>query len=121
MVNIHLRTAWQNRSEFLRERNKGRQSRRHGHVSQQLLSDSEEKALVKWITTLTLTGLLPSYSIIETIASINTSSIQLVSYPPLGKNWVPRLIKHHPHLKAMHPHRIDASRANESTKEAIEI
>ena len=113
----------------LRERRNGRKPRRHAHVSQQLLSDSEEKALVKWITTLTLTGLPPSYSIIETmvdairedrVASINTSSSQLVSYPPVGKNWVLRFIKRNPHLKAVHPRRIDACRANEATKEAIE-
>src|SRR5436190_5051848 len=113
----------------LRERYHGRKSRQDGHVSQQLLSDSEENALAKWITTLTLTGLPPSYSIIETMAdairadcvvSVNTPSNQLVSYPPLGKHWVLHFIKRHPHLQAVHPRRIDANRANQSTIEVIE-
>jgi len=107
----------------------GQKSRQDGHVSQQLLSDSEENALAKWITTLRLTRLPPSYSIIETIAdairadhvvSVNTPSNQLVSYPPLGKHWVPHFIKRHPHLQAVHPRRIDANRANQSTTEVIE-
>ena len=51
----------------LRKRRNGRKPRRHAYVSQQLLSDSEEKVLVKWITNLTLIGLPPSYSIIELI------------------------------------------------------
>ena len=51
----------------LRECRNRRKPRRHAYVSQQLLSDSEEKVLVKWITNLTLIGLPPSYSIIELI------------------------------------------------------
>jgi len=80
----------------LRERYQGRKSRQDGHVSEQLLSDSEENTLAKWITTLTLTELPPSYSIIETMAdairadrvvSVNTPSNQfdtslITSSPP---------------------------------------
>lgn len=91
----------------LRERNKGRQSRRLAYVSQQILSDSEETALAKWITTLTLTRLPPSYPVIKTmveaiqadrVASINITSSQLVSYPPIGEHWASHFIQRHPHL-----------------------
>src|SRR5271169_4280793 len=37
-------------------------SKRQAHISKRLLSDSEEKELSKWIISLTLTGLPPSYA-----------------------------------------------------------
>ena len=113
----------------LRERFNGRQSPQHAHESQQILSDSEEKALAKWITTLTLTGLPPSYSAIKNMvdairarraASVNTPSMQLVSYSPLGKRWVSRFITRHRFLKSVYARRIDANRADQSKREVIE-
>src|SRR5271169_6251117 len=113
----------------LSERFKGRLSKREAHVSQQVLSDSEEKALAKWITRLTLTGLPPSYvtirRMVETIRTdramkINDASIELVSYTPLGKHWVERFLNRHLHLKAVHACRIDACHIDQSTKEAVE-
>ena len=89
----------------LRRRVEGTRSRATAHISEQNLSDSEENAFIKWITTLTKGGIPPSYPIIrelaETIstnrvASINNSSIECIHYPPLGKLWVYRFVKRHP-------------------------
>ena len=46
---------------------KGTQLHTSAYAEQQNLSEAEENTLVKWITTLTMTGMAPSYSIIKEI------------------------------------------------------
>src|SRR5437667_7537597 len=93
----------------LDRRLKGTQPRTSAHAEQQNLSEAEESALVKWITTLTMTGMAPSYSIIkemanairtDRVASINDDDIELVSYQPLSKYWLGRFLQRRPNLIA---------------------
>jgi predicted MFS family arabinose efflux permease len=63
----------------------------------QLLTFPEEKALVGWITCLTVTGHPTTYTFIREMAEeirkrcVNqiNEEMELVSYPPIGTSWVP--------------------------------
>src|SRR5437667_6350054 len=112
----------------LDRRLKGTQPRTSAHAEQQNRLEAEESALVKWITTLTMTGMTPSYSIIkemadairqDRVASINDDDIELISYRPLSKYWLGRFLKHHPKLIASFAYCIDTARVNQSTENQI--
>src|SRR5947207_3739510 len=92
---------------------KGTQPRTSAHAEQQNLSEAEESALVKWITTLTMISMAPSYSIIkemanaiqqDRVASINDNDIELISYQPFSKHWLGHFLKHNPNLIASFAH-----------------
>ena len=92
------------------------------------MTDNEEKALGRWVSELTRNGFPPRHGTIREMAEeirntrvtkVNDSSIQLVQYPPIGKEWVSRFLQRHPHLKADYSRRIDASRIKESSPEII--
>ena len=53
------------------------------------------------------------------IAKINDASEELVSYPPIGKNWSTRFLHHHPQLKTMITRAIEASRIKEVIRSVI--
>ena len=92
----------------LRGRINGSKSQREGDAQRQHLTESEEKALVKWIQRISITRYPPRYSTVKDIAeeirkrcinSVNDASIQRVEYPELGQQWVRRFLNHHPHLR----------------------
>jgi DDE superfamily endonuclease/Tc5 transposase DNA-binding domain len=112
----------------LAHRQNGRQSRAVSHQSSQNLSEAEEDALAKWISTSTVTGIPPSYVMIRQIAehirhhrvaNVNDAFIEHVSYPPLGKHWVSNFMKRHPQFKATYARRIEAARLEQSTEENV--
>lgn len=93
----------------LRGRINGGKSQQEGDAQRQHLTESEEKALVKWIQRISITGYPPRYSTIKEMAeemrkrrinSVNDASIQLVEYSELGQQWVRRFLNHHPHVKS---------------------
>ena len=101
--------AFEVKPSTLGHRYKRRESRIISHQNQQNLTESEETALAKWITTSTVTETPPSYAIIremaehirhDRVSTVNESSIERVSYSPLGKNWVNNFMKRHPQFKA---------------------
>ena len=103
-------------------RYEGRQSRVVAHQNQQNLSESEELALTKWISTSTVIGTPPSYKTIREMADqIRQNRVHSINerifYPPLGKNWVGNFMKRHPQFKATYTRRIEASRIEQSTEE----
>jgi hypothetical protein len=53
------------------------------------------------------------------VAQINDSSIELVSYPPLGKDWAQRFIKRHPQLGSVFGLSIEAARIKEASPEKL--
>jgi len=78
----------------VKHRIRGRQSRVESHKHQQLLTEAEERELVRWITQLTAIGYAPGFSLVREMAeelqhqrvrSINNDGMELVSYPPIGK------------------------------------
>ena len=56
---------------------------------------------------------------LQRITQTNDSSIELVSYPPLGKDWVQRFLKRHPQLGSVFSLSIEASRIKEATPERL--
>jgi len=103
-------------------------SRSQAREAQQHLFESEERALVKWIQSLTVSGTPAQYSIVREMAEhirnqrskkINDDSIEHVSYPPLGEQWVLRFLRRHPQLKSVVGKRIEASRLTSSSKERL--
>ena len=106
----------------------GGKSRTEARVNQQALSPAEEIALVRWITRITATGYPATHPLLREmaqiirlrrVAQINDSSIELVSYPPLSKDWVQRFLKRHPQLGTVFSLSIEASRIKEATPERL--
>ena len=73
----------------------------------QLLTIPEEKALVEWITRLTMTGHPATHAFIREMAEeirrkrvekIN-NEMELISYDPIGTKWVPTFLKRYPQLE----------------------
>ena len=71
-------------------------SRSEARVAQQSLTVAEERELVKWIRGLTMSGTPAQHSIVKEMAEtirnkrvayVNDSTIEHVSYPPLGDRW----------------------------------
>ena len=53
------------------------------------------------------------------VCQINDPSIELVSYPPLGKDWVQRFLKRHPQLDSVFGLSIEAAGIKEATPERL--
>src|SRR5205814_5844476 len=82
----------------------------HGHEKISSYShrrNLEEPALAKWLTHLTASGYPACHQFLRkmavglqklTLAKINDASSELVSYPSIGKNWIPRVLLCHPQL-----------------------
>ena len=71
-------------------------SRSEARIAQQSLTAAEERELVKWIRSLTISGTPAQHSIVKEmaevirskrVANINDSTIEHVLYPPLGDRW----------------------------------
>jgi Tc5 transposase-like DNA-binding protein len=112
----------------LTRRASGSKSRAQGQESAQLLSMAEEKALVKWISQLSSTGKPVRHALVKEMAEeirlrrvrhVNDASIQLVQYPPIGKEWIQRFLKRHPLLLTTTARQTESSRLREATFEAL--
>jgi hypothetical protein len=96
--------------------------------SQQTLTEAEERALVKWLTHLTASGYPARHSIVRKmvvgiqqlrLAKINDASQEVVTYKPLGINWVSRFLHRYPQLQTIIARAIDTCRITEVTGPAI--
>ena len=96
--------------------------------STQLLSKAEEEALVLWIKRLTAGGYPASHRIVREmvweilthrVAKINTTDMQLVNIPPIGKEWVKRFARRYPNLGTVRSRTMDFARWKDATPEAI--
>ena len=94
----------------LYDRQRGINSRAQGHESEQNLSLPEERELVKWVIQLTIIGYPASHGLVcemaevirkRCVASINDSSIEYVSYKPLGKKCTYRFLLQYPELRTV--------------------
>ena len=112
----------------LRGRHSGGKSRAQANEAKQLLSQAEEKALVRWIHEVSMDGYPPRKPRVremaeeirrQRISKINDASITLVEYPPIGDEWVDRFIQRHNSLRTAFARRIDASRVRETKADAI--
>jgi hypothetical protein len=103
--------------------------RKKAHETEQLLSHAEEKELVRWITCLAITGYPPRYDTLREMAeeirkrcvkNINENGLELVRYDDIGKQWVARLLYHHPELASIRPRSIDAVRIKDTSPERLQ-
>ena len=112
----------------LYDRQRGLNSHAQAHESEQNLSLPEERELVKWVTQLTIVGYPASHGLVHEmaevirkrrVASINDSSIEHVSYKPLGKKWTYRFLLRHPELRTVIGDDIELARLKEASRETI--
>jgi hypothetical protein len=115
--------------ETLRCRYHGRPSQAESHESGQLFSSSEEKALVNLIIRSSASGHPLDHTQLKEMAEeirkrrlrgINEPSVELVTYDPIGSQWVQRFLQRHPELKSIMGKCIELARVKESTPEVIE-
>jgi len=133
--NGEFKSVWATAKAFnvsettLRARINGRVTEVEDNESRQLLSNAEETMLAKRCTYLTKTGFPPrKTTIIEMATEIqqrrvrkinDEEGMELVRYPPIGKDWIRRFLNRHPELRVKRPRRIDASRVKEVTHENV--
>jgi DDE superfamily endonuclease/Tc5 transposase DNA-binding domain len=113
----------------LRARVNGRGTYVDVSEDKQLLSKAEETMPVKRCTELTKNGFPPRKRTIEEMAmeiirrrvrKINDEEgMELVHYPPIGKDWVRRFLNRHTDLKVKRARRIDAARVKEVSSEKV--
>ena len=56
----------------------------------------------------------------QRIRKINTDGIELVSYPPLGKQWTRQFLAHHSDLQTSLLKTIEATRIKDTNPEALQ-
>jgi len=110
--------------QTLYDRLDGKLPRNKAHETEQLLSQAEEKELVRWITRLTITGYPPRYDTLREMAeeirkrrvkNINENGLELVTYDDIGKQWVARFLRRHSELASVRPRSIDAVRVKDTS------
>jgi hypothetical protein len=113
----------------LRARVNGRGTHEDGSEEKQLLSKAEETMLAKRCTELTKNGFPPRKRTIEEMAMEilrrrvqkmnDEAGMEVVHYPPIGKDWVRRFLNRHPDLQVKRARRIDAARVKEVSPEKV--
>ena len=95
----------------------------------QILTYTEGKELVQWITWLVTTGYPPKYTMVREMAEeirkcyvkgINEMDMEFVLYQSINQQWVQCFLHHHPDLYTAIEKTIDASRVKEMTPEALQ-
>ena len=100
----------------LRYRLAGRTSHAQSRETQQILSNAEEKTLVRWVTRLTSTGFPASPALVVEMADeIRRGRLQLsrsMSSParPIGEHWMDRFRTRHTELSSVWTRQIESAR-----------
>ena len=103
----------------------GRTSRSHAHEYRQILSNAEERTLVRWITHLTKTGFPASPTLaIQMAEEVRRNRFSLThaitSYPrPIGKSWLDRFRTRHPEIKGAWTRKIESARHKALSREVV--
>jgi hypothetical protein len=96
---------------------------------EQLLSIAEEDALARMATRLTTDGNPISHATLRQIAEelrnrrlrgINEPFLRLVTYEPIGQQWVQRFVQRYPHLRTVRGTSIELARVKESRREVFD-
>ena len=112
----------------LNRRYNGGKSVAESRELQQLFTISEEHAIARTITRLTISGYPVTHTLIEEIADevrqqrlvgINEPAVQYVTYEPLGEDWTLRFLQRHPHLKTALTRSIELARITEASPEVL--
>jgi helix-turn-helix, Psq domain len=78
-----------------------RKPRNQAHESEQILTHTEEKELVRWITLLTISGYPPRYETLRRLAEIIREcrvkeiegEVRATVYDDIGQEWVQRFLR----------------------------
>jgi hypothetical protein len=106
----------------LHRRVKGGKSRREAQEWRQNLTNQEEKALARWISTSAATGNPVRHPFIREVAEkLRETRIASspVFIPPLGPNWVQQFLGRYPHLKSKKSEGIETARIKEVTSKQV--
>jgi hypothetical protein len=93
----------------LRGRLKGRQSRVVGHHQRQVLTEFEEKSIVRWCERLDEWGHPPRLEVVKSMAEAIVGRRE--KNRSLGKHWITRFLSRHPGLASKLSSRLDRQRA----------
>ena len=102
--------------QSLRNRLAGRTSRTHAHEHMQILSNAEERTLVRWLTHLTNTGFPASPALaIKMAEEVRRNRYQVSRTPPfypkpIGKSWLDRFRARHPEIQGVWTRKIEGAR-----------
>lgn len=114
--------------QTVRDRMAGRKAKAQAHEEAQLLSNAEEKTLVRWITRLTSTGFPATPAlVIETAEEIRRGRVKLAfsqntqptQLPSIGHEWLYRFLNRYPILKGTYSRQLESARHQEATYEKI--
>jgi predicted hydrocarbon binding protein len=105
----------------------GKKARNNAHESEQILTNAEERELVRWITLLTISGYPPRYETLRRLAEIirercikeTEGEIQATVYDNIGKEWVQRFLRRHSELASVRPQSIDIVRIKDTSPERL--
>src|SRR5438552_2523608 len=102
--------------------------RNKAHEQEQILTNAEEKELVRWITRLTFTGYPPRpVTLREMVEEIRKRRVR-ESTPtimrnnesnPIGQQWLYRFLRRHPELANVKPRGIDSVRVKDTSPERL--
>jgi len=92
----------------LRGRLKGRQARETGHQHRQVLSEYEERSVVRWCEKLDEWGHPARLAVVKGMAEAIVA--RRVKERELGKNWMSRFLRRHPGLATKLGTRLDRQR-----------
>lgn len=114
--------------QTVRDRMAGRKSKAQSLEKAQLLSNAEEKTLVRWITRLTSTGFPATPAlVIETaeeirrgrVKLVNSQGTQPIQLNPIGHEWLYRFLNRYPKLQGTYSRQLESLRHQEATYEKI--
>ena len=93
----------------LRGRLQGRVSREIGHLKLQVLTEYEEKSIVRWCERLDEWGHPARMALVKSMAEAIVA--RQIKDRALGKNWITRFLSRHPNLATKLSTRLDRQRA----------
>lgn len=109
----------------LKHRVRGRVSRQESREPFQKLFPASELELVRWITSLTISGYSPTHKIVKEMAEIlygRQMGIELEGpvIESLGKNWMQGFLGRHPQLKTVVGKMIEKARMKGTAREVLQ-
>ncbi|APA16239.1 hypothetical protein sscle_16g110090 [Sclerotinia sclerotiorum 1980 UF-70] len=106
----------------------GRKSRTQSHEMAQILSNTEENTLVRWISRFIITGFPATPILVKEITDeIRLRCVQVASsriptsteIPPIGYEWIYRFQKRHPELKICYSYQLKSNQTKVTTLKNI--
>jgi hypothetical protein len=106
----------------------GKQTRTKSHEAYQVLSNAEERTLVRYYQHLTATGYSTTPMVLREMALeirkrrvrvASTYSTEPSSSNPIGQKWLYRFMSRHPNQKGVYSRQLESARHKEATSDKI--